>query len=103
LQTLAGTPVGFGKARETSEDGVYRIIFRYVEENLGRECLKVATELFLAAVYDKQFDVSGEINRLRDMAQKLCLGPSTNSIVEIAKARGIPVRRLNIDSLVQLG
>ena len=42
LQTLAGTPVGFGKARETSEEGVYRIVFRYVEENLGRECLKVS-------------------------------------------------------------
>jgi cyanophycin synthetase len=103
LQTLAGTPVGFGKARETSEEGVYRIIFRYVEENLGRECLKVATALFLAAVNDKPFDVTGEINRLRDLAQQSCLGPSTNSIVEIAKTRGIPVRRLNIDSLVQLG
>jgi len=103
LQTLAGTPVGFGKARETSEEGVYRIVVRYVEENLGRECLKVATDLFLAAVYDKPFDVAGEINRLRDLAQQNCLGPSTNAIVEAAKARGIPVRRLNIESLVQLG
>ena len=103
LQTLAGTPVGFGKARETSEEGVYRIIFRYVEENLGRECLKVATDLFLAAVYDKPFDVQGEINRLRDLAQQLCLGPSTNAIVEVAKAHDIPVRRLNTESLVQFG
>lgn len=103
LQTLAGTEVGFGKARETSEDGVYRIIFEYLDEDLGRECLRTATELFLAAVYDKPFDVQSEINRLRDLAQQLCLGPSTNSIVSVAKSRGIPVRRLNSESLVQLG
>jgi cyanophycin synthetase len=103
LQTLAGTEVGFGKARETSEDGVYRIIFEYTEENLGRECLKTATDLFLAAVYDKPYDVQGEINRLRDLAQQLCLGPSTNAMVDVAKSRGIPIRRLNTDSLVQLG
>ena len=47
--------------------------------------------------------MAGEINRLRDLAQQLCLGPSTNAIVEAAKSRGIPVRRLNTDSLVQLG
>jgi cyanophycin synthetase len=103
LQTLAGTPVGFGKARETSEDGVYRIIFEYIEENLAREALKSATDLFLAAAYNKPFDVQGEINRLREIAQQNCLGPSTNSMVEAAKARGIPVRRLNAESLIQLG
>jgi cyanophycin synthetase len=103
LQTLAGTPVGFGKARETSEDGVYRIVFEYQEENLGRECLKTATELFLAAAYDRPFDVQAEINRLREMAQQLCLGPSTKAIVGAAEARGIPARRLNTESLVQLG
>ncbi|HEY4761035.1 MAG TPA: acetate--CoA ligase family protein, partial [Thermoguttaceae bacterium] len=103
LQTLTGTPVGFGKTRETSEEGVYRVIFRYREENLARECLKVAADLFLAAVYDKPFDVSGEINRLRDLGQQTCLGPSTTAIVTAAQARGIPVKRLNTDSLVQLG
>jgi cyanophycin synthetase len=103
LQTLAGTPVGFGKARETSQDGVYRIVFEYLEEKLGRECLKVATDLFLAAVYDRPFDVAGEIERLRDLEQQLCLGPSTKAIVAAAQARGIPVRRLNANSMVQFG
>ena len=74
-----------------------------VEENVGRECLTVARELFLAAVHDRPFDVAGEIERLRDLAQKVCLGPSTRAIVEAAQARGIPVRRLNTDSLVQFG
>jgi cyanophycin synthetase len=103
LQTLAGTPVGFGKARETSEESVYRVVFKYVEENLGRECLKTALELFLAAVHDRPFDVAGEIERLKDYAHRICLGPSTGSIVAAAKARTIPIRRLNEDSLVQFG
>ncbi|MCC6124823.1 MAG: cyanophycin synthetase [Pirellulales bacterium] len=103
LQSLAGTPVGFGKARESSEEGVYRVVFQYVEEALGRECLKVARELFLAAVHDRPFDLAGEIARLRNLAQEVCLGPSTGAIVAAAKARGIPVRRMNEYSLVQFG
>jgi cyanophycin synthetase len=103
LQTLAGTPVGFGKARETSEEGVYRVIVRYQEENVGRECLAAARELLLAAIHDRPFDVPAMIDRLRDFAQDECLGPSTRSIVDAARARGIPVRRLNAWSLVQLG
>src|SRR5437868_14482883 len=38
LQTLAGTPVGFGKARETSEDGVYKVVMLYRDEPLARAC-----------------------------------------------------------------
>jgi cyanophycin synthetase len=103
LQSLAGTPVGFGKARETSEEGVYRVVFRYVEEAVGRDCLNVARELFLAAVHDRPFDLVGEIARLRNLAQEQCLGPSTGAIVAAAQARGIPIRRMNEYSLVQFG
>src|SRR5689334_3572599 len=39
LQTLAGTPVDFGRARETSEPGVYRVIIEYKEEEVGRACV----------------------------------------------------------------
>src|SRR6478735_258218 len=34
LQSLAGTPVGFGRARETSEDGVYKVAIEYANELL---------------------------------------------------------------------
>ncbi len=40
LQTLAGTDVGFGKARETSETGVYRVIIEYADEALGASVLR---------------------------------------------------------------
>ncbi len=40
---------------------------------------------------------------LRDLYYTQCLGPSTRAIAAAACARGIPVRRLNRGSLVQLG
>lgn len=103
LLSLAGSNAGYGRARETSEEGVYKVVIEYEEENLARAALAAARELCLAAVYDRPFDVAATVARLRDVAQQFCLGPSTRSIVEAAKARGIPVRRLNTGSLVQFG
>src|SRR6476620_160248 len=34
LQTLAGCEVGYGRTRETSVDGVYKVAIEYNEENL---------------------------------------------------------------------
>ncbi len=103
LQTLAGTPVEFGRARETSKPGVYQVVVEYKEEELARACLAAAHELCLAAIYDKPFDTAGELRKLRALAHEVCLGPSTGAIVRAAQARGIPIRRLNSGSLVQLG
>jgi len=103
LQTLAGTPVGFGKARETSEEGVYKVVMRYRDEQVARACLFAARELLLAAIYDRPYDVKAEVAKLQELADCVCLGPSTMAIVAAAEARGIPTRRLNAGSLVQLG
>lgn len=103
LQTLAGTAVGFGRARESNEEGVYKVAIEYIEEKLGKECLQTGLRLCLSAVYDRPFDVVEEIARLRDLAQDECLGPSTKSIVDAAVRRGIPFRRLNEESLIQFG
>jgi cyanophycin synthetase len=103
LQTLAGTDVGYGKSRETDEEGVYKVAIEYEDERLARECLDAAWDLCVAAVEGGAFDPGETIRRLRDVAGDVCLGPSTKSIVDAALKRGIPVRRLNDKSLVQLG
>lgn len=103
LQTLAGNNVGFGKARETSEEGVYKVVMRYRDEQVARAALFTGRELLLAAIYDRPFDVEAEVKKLRTLADRVCLGPSTAAIVAAAEARGIPARRLNSGSLVQLG
>jgi cyanophycin synthetase len=78
-------------------------VVRYRDERLGRACLLAALELVLAAVHDQPYDVEQEVRKLRELADRVCLGPSTAAIVAAADARGIPVRRLNEGSLVQLG
>ncbi|MCA1685127.1 MAG: ATP-grasp domain-containing protein, partial [Planctomycetia bacterium] len=103
LEDLAGTPAGFGKARETSEEGVYKVVIEYEDETVGRACLDTAFRLLQAAVHDLPFDVDDEIKRLRDLAYLYRMGPSTKAIVEAAVARGIPYRRIDADDLVMLG
>ena len=103
LQSLAGTTVGFGRARETSTRGVYRVAIEYKEEKFAVECLHTAHRLLLSAIANDPFEVACEIKRLRKVLLDEQLGPSTRSIVEAAKARGIPARRLSDGSLVRLG
>ncbi|MGE5155295.1 MAG: cyanophycin synthetase [Bdellovibrio bacteriovorus] len=103
LQTLAGTPVGFGRARETDLEGVYRVAIELVEESLARACVETARALLLAAIADQPFDPDHELGRLRGLAQEVRLGPSTAAIARAARARGIPVRRLSDGNLLQLG
>jgi len=103
LQTLAGTPVGFGKARETSTPGVYKVAVRYKNERVARAAMATAHDLVLAAAYDRSFDVEAEVKKLKEIVDRYCLGPSSMAIVNAAEARNIPARRLNERSLVQLG
>ncbi|MFM7185116.1 MAG: cyanophycin synthetase [Planctomycetota bacterium] len=103
LQTLAGTPVGYGRAREAKTRGVYKVVVEYKEEKFAIECLHAAHRLILAAIDDAACDVTAEIKRLRQILLDVQLGPSTRSIVEAAIARGIPAQRLTEGSLVRLG
>lgn len=106
LQNLAGMPGGFGKARETSTRGVYRVVVRAWHEDVTRSCLYAGRDLLLAAIKDQTFDVAGTVERLADMAERKLLGPSTGCIVEAATAkdRRIPaIRLLATGNLVQLG
>ncbi|MEQ1902709.1 MAG: cyanophycin synthetase [Pirellulaceae bacterium] len=103
LQSLAGNVVGYGRARELDEDGVYRVAIEYQNEIVGKQAIEIGRRLVLACVNDLPFDVEAEIAGLRSLVHEHCLGPSTQGIVNAAKARGIPYIRLNEGSLVQLG
>ena len=103
LQNLAGMPGGFGKAREVSAYGVYKVIVRAWHEEVTRAALYHARDLVMAAIEDKPFDVTAVVDNLRDLTDSLCLGPSTACIVDAADDRDIPYIRLNDGNLVQLG
>lgn len=103
LQNLAGMPTGFGKARETSQRGVYKLTFRTRQEDVGRAALLGGRDLLLAAMDDRPFDVAAVVTDLRRLIDNLHLGPSTAHIVEAATERRIPFIRLTEGNLVQLG
>ncbi len=103
LQTQAGMQTGFGKAREAGPRGIYKVVIRTRHEAVSRSALETARDLILAAIEDRPFDVKAEINRLKQMVDSLCIGPSTASIVDAASERSIPAIRLNDGNLVQIG
>ncbi|MDB5775262.1 MAG: cphA1 [Herbaspirillum sp.] len=103
LQNLAGLPGGFGKARETSVRGVYKVVVRAYHEKVTLRALHYARDLVMAAIEDRPFDVADAIDELRHMVNSLCLGPSTACIVDAADDRDIPSIRLSENNLVQIG
>ncbi|MDO8315121.1 MAG: cyanophycin synthetase [Rugosibacter sp.] len=105
LQNLAGMPGGFGKARSTSQRGVYKVAVRSWHEDITRQALLYGRDLVMAAINATAFDVSAAVTHLAQMADRLLLGPSTQAIVEAAtaKQRRIPAIRLSEGNLVQLG
>src|SRR6185503_4311266 len=56
-----------------------------------------------ASIAGEDLDVGEIIDELQDLYEVVRLGPSTAAVVEEARRRNIPVRRLNSRSLVQLG
>lgn len=103
LQTMAGLPSGYGRARETSRVGVYEVVVQAWHDEIARFALLEARELMMAAIEDRPYDIDSTAAKLRRMVDKLWLGPSTGCIVEAADYRGIPFIRLNEGNLVQLG
>ncbi len=110
LQCLAGTPVTYGKTRSAGRDGLYHVIYSYEDEQVGRRAgdlaLRYLRGLLPAGFADRQepgVNLKEELDELSRFAERVALGPSTRSLVEEAKRRGIPTMRLNERSLVQLG
>ncbi|MBS1210357.1 MAG: cphA2 [Proteobacteria bacterium] len=103
LQTQAGQRTSFGKARSTSQYGVYKVAVRSRQKEVTLACLTAARDLVMAAIEDKPFDVSATVASLHELADSLCLGPSTACIVDAATDRHIPSVRLTDGNLVQLG
>jgi cyanophycin synthetase len=103
LQTLAGMDVGFGRTRETLQKGIYNVVFSYMEAEAGVYAAKACVRIAQSLVDGKDYDLSEDVQKLREIREDERLGPSTGSIVDEAVARGIPFIRLNRQSLVQLG
>lgn len=103
IQSMAGMEVGFGRTRGYGEKGVYNVVFAYIEESVGRYAAKISVNICEALIKGEAYDMTDDIQHMRELRESERLGPSTGSIVEEAEARGIPWIRLNKYSLCQLG
>jgi len=103
IQSLAGMETGFGRTRETKTPGVYNVVFSYTEESVGMFAAESAVRIAEALIAGADYDFETDIQKMREIRERVRLGPSTGSIVEEAVARDIPWIRLGTNSLVQLG
>jgi len=104
LMTLGGLPDGFGRTRETTTRGVYKLVVSNWHDEVTHLALDLGIKLIMAAVEDTPFDMAKAIETLRRKVDRKYLGPSTAAIVNAAEARGIPhIRLLDDGNLVQLG
>lgn len=103
IQSLAGMETGFGRTRETKTLGTYNVVFSYTEENVGLFAAESSVAIAEALIAGTEYDLNADLQKMREIRERVRLGPSTGSIVEEAVSRDIPWIRLGTNSLVQLG
>jgi cyanophycin synthetase len=120
LQLMAGLKVARGKTRSVKgKPGHYNIMYSYEFEDAGLYAGRLAAELVSSLLeaplsafegldkiyrsYSENFDLEAGIIKLKELADREKLGPTTASIVEEAERRNIPWMRLDDASLIQLG
>ncbi len=105
IQTLAAMDTGFGRTRtpDGEKEGIYYVVFSYMEEDAGLYAAKASVRIAQALIDGTEYDLAKDIQEMREIREDTRLGPSTGCIVEEAAKRGIPYIRLNKASLVQLG
>ena len=120
LQNMVGADVARGKTRSVAgEQGIYNVMFAYQEEEVGLLAGRYALELVdnllpaelqgvsnlakIAASALDAFELADALDALRALHRGQAFGPTTASLIKEAEVRGIPWRRLDSSSLVQLG
>jgi len=103
LQVMLGYEVFFGKTRVKEAPYVYNIIVEYSNEKVAIECAKQSVNIVEAIINDEYVDLDDILYNLNRVKERYELGPSSKAIFDEAKKRGIPVRRLGDDSILELG
>jgi len=102
LMLAAGQAVMYGKTRRV-EGTVYKVVFEYECKESGLYAARVAPQIVDQIAKGQRPEVEGHIARIRALAWKHQLGPSTLAIAKAAEDRGIPWMRLGSTSMLQLG
>jgi cyanophycin synthetase len=105
LEMLAQAGIGDRRKKACSGDEKddSKSVIETTTVETTRYLMPVAAELVEAVVNEKTFYFEGKIAEAKHIAVDTELGPSAMAIIEAAEKRGIPWRRENINSLIQLG
>ncbi len=103
LSCLAGMPITYGKTRFAGNQGQYNVVVRFLNEEAMKLCLRNALKIVQAILEKQQFSVTEILQAIKDIRSETDLGPSGSALLNAACKRGIPVRRLSQNSLLQLG
>lgn len=104
MQCLAGMDCGFGRTLSTSRQGVYNVLFTYLDEECGLYAGKKAIELVESLAKGMPYlTLSEDLETLRHYYEEKKLGPSTQAIFDEAAKRNIPLKLIPGSSLLTLG
>ncbi|WP_051344160.1 cyanophycin synthetase [Alicyclobacillus herbarius] len=103
LACCVGIDVHYGKTLYAGGPGQYEIVMECKAYRCQRYLLEAAMWIVESILAGKSYSLDDIMARAEEILRETALGPSTQAIVDAATQRGIPVRRLNEGSLVQLG
>ncbi len=103
LACCLGLDVHYGKTLYAGAPGRYEIVMECKEYECQKYLLQEAISLVSACLSGHSWSVEETLREAARIWSESGLGPSTQAIVDAASRRGIPVRRLNSRSLIQLG
>lgn len=101
LSNICGIGVRFGKTRFSGKEGVYEICTTFQSEDGMKECLRQAFEIVNGILEGKDFTF--DCPKIQKITNESSLGPSGLALVAACESRGIPVKRIGKNSLLQLG
>jgi cyanophycin synthetase len=102
LQRAAGVPADFSRVVQAPGEPPL-VLMGYEEEELGIEAVHEAAALVRACLRGDDPETARAVDVLRKVYAEARPGPTTMVLIAAARRRGIPVRRVPGDQVVQLG
>jgi cyanophycin synthetase len=103
LINQVGSSCNFQKIERCPEENLTQLVFEFEQETAGILLATKALEITNSIIAEENICVAPIVTEICNAVQREKLGPSTYSIYAEAKRRGIPVMRLDDQSLLQLG
>jgi cyanophycin synthetase len=103
LQCLAGMECAFGRTRSSEKKGIYYVAFSHEIPKAGQYAIKAALNIVEHIIAGKDYNLSKDIEELKTIKSREGVGVSTAAIIEEAKKRNIPVRKIDEGSMYMLG